>query len=125
MSFVITLDQMESFSDAPGEAGHLLEGYKHGFDSTSLIRTETAPGGGPPLHTHHCEEIHVLPACRMAYIIGDERFEVAGPCAVRIPAYIPHTFTNIGTAACNLICFFPDAKIWEHYEEVGANPLLA
>ncbi len=124
MEYVITLDQMEAFYDEPGEAGHILEGYKHGLTMTTIIRTETAPGGGPPLHRHVSEEVHVLPHCRMAYVIGESHFEVAGPCVVKNPPDVPHTFTNIGDAPFNLICFWPYPNFWENYEELGPNPLL-
>lgn len=59
--YVISMDALESFYDEPGERGWILEGYKHGLSATSVIITETAPQGGPPLHSHHSEEIHVLP----------------------------------------------------------------
>jgi mannose-6-phosphate isomerase-like protein (cupin superfamily) len=124
MPYVITLDEMEMRSDESGVIVHIMEGYKHGFDNTTITRTDTPPGDGPLLHTHVAEEVHVLPACQMAYTIGDDQFEVAGPCIVRIPAHVPHTFTNIGNAPFNLICFWPHPNFWHNYEEVGPKPLI-
>ncbi len=119
MPYIITLDEMEYFAGEPGEAGHIMEGYKHGFENSTIIRTETVPGGGPPLHAHITEELHLLPACRMAYTIGDDQFEACGPCVVRIPARVPHTFTNVGPAPFHLICFWPHPNFWENVEDVG------
>ncbi len=122
--YVIPMERLESFYDEPGEYGWIMEGYKHGFGLTSVIVTQTAPMGGPPLHTHKSEEIHVLPECHLAYVIGDSTFEAHGPCMVNIPAGVPHTFLNIGAETARLVCFFPYNSFWDNYDEVGPNPLL-
>ena len=122
--YVIPMESTEEFYDEPGERGWIMEGYRHGFTLTSVIVTETAPQGGPPLHTHYSEEIHVLPECRIAYIIGDRRFEVTGPCMINIPADVPHTFLNKGDAPARIVCFFPANTFWNNYVELGPNPLL-
>ena len=123
--YAIPIDALEAFYDEPGEYGWIMEGYKHGFSQTSVIVTSTAPQGGPPLHRHSSEEIHVLPECRMAYVMGDRIFEVTGPCMVNIPPGVPHTFLNIGDNLVRIVCFFPANDFWTNYEELGPNPLLA
>ena len=120
----IGLEDMESFYDEPGERGWILEGEKHGFSNTSVILTETAPFGGPPLHTHSSEEVHILPKARLAYVMGDSFFEVEGPCAMNIPAGVAHTFLNLGAEPVRLVCFFPHNNFWSNYDEIGPNPLL-
>ncbi|HEX8600554.1 MAG TPA: cupin domain-containing protein [Chloroflexia bacterium] len=122
--YVIPMERLEAFYDEPGEYGWIMEGHKHGFGLTSVIVTQTAPLGGPPLHTHHSEEVHVLPECRLAYVIGDSTFEAVGPCVVNIPAGVPHTFLNIGPEPVSLVCFFPANSFWDNYDELGPNPLL-
>jgi mannose-6-phosphate isomerase-like protein (cupin superfamily) len=122
--YVISMEALESFYDEPGERGWILEGYKHGLSATSVIITKTAPQGGPPLHSHHSEEIHVLPHCSMAYVMGSDTFTVEGPCVIKIPPELPHTFMNRGTEAVRLVCFFPAGDFWTNYEELGPNPLL-
>ncbi len=122
--YVIPMERLEAFYDEPGEYGWIMEGHKHGFGLTSVIVTQTAPMGGPPLHTHHSEEVHVLPECRLAYVIGDSTFEAQGPCVVNIPAGVPHTFLNIGRETARLVCFFPNNSFWDNYDELGPNPLL-
>ena len=124
-NYVIPMGALEAFYDEPGERGWILEGSKHGLAATSAIVTETAPGGGPPLHRHHTEEIHVLPECLMGYVMGEMVFDVAGPCVVRIPAELPHTFLNRGSSPVRLVCFFPTNDFWTNYEETGPNPLVA
>jgi hypothetical protein len=123
-NYVIPMSALEAFYDEPGERGWILEGYKHGLTTTSAIVTETAPGGGPPMHIHHTEEIHVLPECHMGYAMGEAVFDVFGPCIMRIPARLPHTFLNRGAAPVRLVCFFPAYNFWTNYEEVGPNPLV-
>jgi uncharacterized cupin superfamily protein len=120
----IDLDAMEGFYDEPGERGWTLEGEKHGFSNISVIITETAPFGGPPLHSHSSEEIHILPAAHLAYVMEDHFIEVEGPCAMNIPAGVAHTFLNIGTEAIRIVCFFPHNSFWSNYDELGPNPLL-
>jgi hypothetical protein len=58
-----------------------------------------------------------------AYVLGDQRFIVAGPYVVKIPAGVPHTFLNLGDQPFQLIAVFPDAQF--SYEELGPNPLVA
>ena len=123
--YVVPMDRLESFYDEPGEYGWIMEGHKHGFGLTSVIITQTAPRGGPPLHVHDTEEVHVLPECHLAYVIGDSTFEVEGACVVNIPARVPHTFLNIGAAPARIVCFWPANDFWNNYDELGPNPLLA
>jgi len=51
-----------------------INGDKHGYDSLSLILSELDPGQGPPLHTHECEELHVIYSGTVNYLVGGERF---------------------------------------------------
>jgi mannose-6-phosphate isomerase-like protein (cupin superfamily) len=124
VEYLIGMDNMESFYDEPGERGWILEGEKHGFANTSVIITETAPLGGPPLHTHKSEEVHIVPRARLAYVIGDSYFEIEGPCAIRIPAGVAHTFLNLSPEPTRIVCFFPHNSFWSNYDELGPNPLL-
>jgi mannose-6-phosphate isomerase-like protein (cupin superfamily) len=119
---VFRFSQLTSFYDVPGEFGHILEGRQYGFESLSFIVTEAHPGGGPPLHTHTCEEAHIVLAGTMAYVLGDQRFTVAGPYVVKIPAGVPHTFLNLGDQPVRLIAVFPEKVLG--WEELGPNPLL-
>lgn len=121
-TYVIHLKQMGTFYDVPGEYGYVLEGGNHGFESLSFILTETHPGGGPPLHTHGCEEAHVLLEGSARYIIGKRTFTAQAPYVVRIPANVPHTFMNTGDRVFRLIAVLPGQKI--SYTELGPNPLL-
>jgi quercetin dioxygenase-like cupin family protein len=119
---VFRFTQLTRFSDVPGEAGHLLEGQRYGFESLSFIVAETRPGAGPPLHTHPCEEANIVLEGIATYVLGDQRFTVAGPYVVKIPAGVPHTFLNIGDRSFHLIAVFPDKQL--RWDERGPNPLL-
>lgn len=116
-------DHMVHFYDVPGEYGWVLEGREYGFSGLSIITTETWPGGGPPLHTHDTEEAHLLQQGRYRVLIGERRFDVTGPAAVRIPAGVPHTFVNTGDEILHVVGILPGDSIT--YEELGPNPLLS
>ena len=120
-NYVLKLDQLERIDAGPGEDIHLMRGDKHGFDSLSIIMTDTAPKGGPPLHTHESEEAHVVYEGDVEYVIGAKRFTAKGPYVARVPAGIPHTFVNAGTTQLNLVAIFPDSNYTFKY--VGPNPL--
>ncbi len=120
--YVVKLENMNSFYDVPGEAGYSMDGADHGFESLSFILTETHPHGGPPLHTHETEEAHVIYHGRMAYVVGDRRFDAVGPYIVRIPAGVEHTFINTGDRPLNLTAVFPSSRL--SYKPIGPNPLV-
>jgi mannose-6-phosphate isomerase-like protein (cupin superfamily) len=119
---VFRFTQLTRFSAVPGDSGHLLEGRQYGFDSLSFIVAEMHPGGGPPLHTHPCEEAHIVLEGIATYVLDDQRVTVAGPCVVKIPAGVPHTFLNIGDRSYQLIAAFPDKLL--RWDVRGPNPLL-
>ena len=121
--YVVKLEQMKKLDAGVGETIYLLNGESHGFRSLSFILTETAPGGGPPLHTHESEEAHVLTAGTMSYVVGDKRFVASAPYILRVPANTPHTFVNAGSSPLQLTAVFDSA----HYtfKPVAPNPLQA
>lgn len=119
--YVVELSEMTRIEAGKGETIHLLHGRRHGFESLSFILTETAPGGGPPLHTHDSEEAHVLTSGTMAYVIGDQRFTVSAPYILRVPANTPHTFINAGDTPLSLTAVFGSADYT--FKPIAANPL--
>lgn len=119
--YVVRLEQMTAIEAGKGEKIHLLRGNEHGFKGLSFILTETAPGGGPPLHTHESEEAHVLTSGTMSYVIGDQTFVVSAPYILRVPANTPHTFINAGDTPLALTAVFDSANYT--FKPVAANPL--
>jgi quercetin dioxygenase-like cupin family protein len=99
-----------------------INGDKHGYDSLSLILSELDPGQGPPLHTHECEELHVIYSGTVNYLVGGERFTLTGPFVQHIPAHTPHTFVNAGGTMVKNTAIFGS----KHYtvKILGENPLL-
>jgi mannose-6-phosphate isomerase-like protein (cupin superfamily) len=106
-NYVLKLEQLEHIDAAPGESIYLMRGSEHGFDSLSLILTETQPCGGPPIHVHESEEAHVLFEGCAEYLIGDKHFTAYGPYVARVPAGVPHTFMNCGKEDLHLTAIFP------------------
>ena len=120
-NYVIKLEEMSEIEAGKGEKIHLLRGSEHGFANLSFILTETAPGGGPPLHTHESEEAHILTSGVMSYVIGAETFVVSAPYILRVPANTPHTFVNAGTSPLALTAVFDSANYT--FKPIGPNPL--
>ena len=72
MHYIIPREALEAFYDEPGEKGWILEGFKHGLTTISLILTEKAHGVVHTMQLHHTDEIYVLSVCLMEYIIRDK-----------------------------------------------------
>lgn len=121
-ALVFTFDQLDHYYRVPGEFTYRLTGDQYGFETMSFIITETHPGGGPGLHVHDVEEAHVLLQGRAEYRVGDSTFFVDGPYVAKVPAGVPHTFINAGTAPFNLIAVF--ASKHPTTKRVGPNPLI-
>ncbi len=115
-------DQLTSFYDFPGEAGFFMPGADYGFESLTIIVTETHPHGGPPLHTHAVEEAHILLSGQIDYVIGDDKFTAIAPYIAKVPAGVPHTFINSGKHPLNLIGVLPTST--PVFNELGPNPLI-
>ncbi len=120
--YLFKFDQLTSFYDFPGEAGYFMPGADYGFESLTIIVTETHPHGGPPLHSHAVEEAHVLLSGQMDYVIGDDKFSAVAPYIAKVPAGAPHTFINSGQHPLNLIGVLPTSS--PDYNELGPNPLV-
>ena len=118
-----SFDQLEHYYRIPGEFTHRLIGDQYGFEALSFIITETHPGGGPGLHVHDVEEAHVLLEGSVRYRVGDATFTVNAPYVAKVPAGVPHTFMNTGSAPFNLIAVFPSKH--PTTKRIGANPLIA
>ncbi len=120
--YLFKFDQLISFYDFPGEAGYFMPGADYGFESLTIIVTETHPHGGPPLHTHAVEEAHILLSGQIDYVIGDDTFSAIAPYIAKVPAGAPHTFINSGKHPVNLIGVLPTST--PVFNELGPNPLV-
>ena len=89
--------------------------------TTFTVNGATGPHGGPPLHTHNCDELHIIAVGRVSYLIGKDSFSVAGPFIQRIPAGVPHCFINGESAKVSWRSVFTLKN--PAFEFNGANPL--
>ena len=119
---VTTLADMKKIVVGDGETVYQAEGKNHGINSMSFVITETAPGGGPPLHVHPTEEAHVVLSGTVTYFINDSIFTVTAPYIVNIPPNTPHTFMNSGDTVLNLVGVFGQDN-YGPYKPIGKNPL--
>ena len=120
--YVVLPKHMQEYYDMPGEFGYIAEGKDYGFTSISVFMANTQPGGGPPLHTHDMEEVHVVNEGTVLYYINGKQFTAEGPYIVRIPAGMPHAFMNTGKKPVNVNAILPSKDL--SYNELGRNPLI-
>lgn len=120
MRYVIGIDELAELRPNAHELARFAHGHLFGWDNSTLILTESLPGGGPVPHIHPVEEVHVLGAGQARYRVGDDTFDVEGPTIVRLPADVPHGFVNTGTGLLVMTCFLPTPKL-----ETAFRPDLA
>ena len=76
----------------------LVPGAATAGEAFCLIREETVPGGGPPLHVHHRQtELFVVREGDYEFAAGERRFRAGPGDIVVVPPGIPHAFRNAGT----------------------------
>jgi mannose-6-phosphate isomerase-like protein (cupin superfamily) len=61
-----------------------------------VIVVDAAPGEGPRLHRHPYEEVFVVLAGEVTFVLGDERRVARAGETVVAPSGVPHRFTNTG-----------------------------
>ncbi|MFQ4138675.1 cupin domain-containing protein [Nodosilinea sp. PGN35] len=65
----------------------------------SVVISTTPPAGGPPLHVHeHEDELFYILRGTYEFRFGDETITANSGDLVHLPAHIPHTFRNVGSA---------------------------
>jgi mannose-6-phosphate isomerase-like protein (cupin superfamily) len=122
-NYVTRLEQMKKVEAGHGETVYQMEGRDYNLDDLSLVIAETQPGGGPDLHWHTADEVHVVLKGTVTYIIGDSVFTVTGRSVINVPARVPHTFINAGDSVLNLVAFFSQDS-YGGYHPLGPNPLI-
>lgn len=112
--FALAKSDLDVINPGPGEYVHVMEGQRHGYQNLTIGITYTAPGGAPPMHTHHGEEAHVLlKGQKILYALGDSIFVMEGPYIVNIPPMVPHSFQNLDAEVAELVVVFP-TNVWEY-----------
>jgi mannose-6-phosphate isomerase-like protein (cupin superfamily) len=96
-----TLPQILNASDLPGETSRRFEGYLHGDVHVSFFVSATPPGRGPSLHKHPYEEVFVVQAGTLTFVVGEATVEAGAGQIVIVPPDTPHKFTNTGTAVAH------------------------
>jgi mannose-6-phosphate isomerase-like protein (cupin superfamily) len=97
---------------------------KIGADETreaySLLRGNTPPGLGPPLHVHEREDetFYVLSGTYDMQC-GAEVVRVDAGSCVHLPRYIPHTFRNASDEPAALVEFITPGGIERYFDAVG------
>lgn len=76
----------------------LVPGHATAGEAFCLVREETKPGGGPPLHVHHRQtELFVVQEGDYEFVAGDQRLRAGPGDVVVVPPGTPHAFRNAGT----------------------------
>ena len=120
--YIIEPKHLKKYYDHPGELGYIAQGEDYDFKSLSVIMAMAMPNGGPPLHSHGMEELHIVYDGTVEYMIKEKRFTAIGPFIMKIPAGVPHAFMNRGETPINIVGILPENNT--SYQELGPNPLL-
>ena len=82
----------------------LVPGTATAGESFCLIREETVPGGGPPLHVHHRQtELFIVQDGDYEFAAGERRFRAGPGDVVVVPPGTPHTFRNAGATRASFL----------------------
>jgi mannose-6-phosphate isomerase-like protein (cupin superfamily) len=79
-----------------GGSVRYLEGARYGLQ-TSIYRSETVAGGGPPPHAHPYTEFFVIEDGAARFQVGGEVIEAGRGDVVIVPADVTHSFVNPGS----------------------------
>lgn len=107
-----------------GEKGRFLLRSEDTGGLLTFMEVTTAPGGGPPLHTHEAEdETFFVVAGRYAVYLGDEVHELGPGDLVYGPRGVPHKFRNIDGSPSRLVVVATPGGVEGFFE--GLSKLLA
>lgn len=106
-----TILNKDDLPRAPHTGTATFEGYLHGGVALSFFWVELAPGDGPRLHRHPCEEVLIILEGRGAFVLGSETLEVVAGQIVIVPPDMPHKFTNTGEGPLRQIDILPSEQI--------------
>jgi mannose-6-phosphate isomerase-like protein (cupin superfamily) len=82
----------------------LVPGSATTDEAFCLIREETEPGGGPPLHVHHRQtELFIVQEGDYEFAAGERRFRAGPGDVVVVPPGTPHTFRNAGATRASFL----------------------
>ena len=87
----------------------------------ALVRWDIPPGApGPPVHIHHgaSETFYVLDG-QVTFTRGTDTIDVGPGGALHIPAGLPHTMTNLGSAHALVLELYAPGALLELVREVG------
>ncbi|HEV8190943.1 MAG TPA: cupin domain-containing protein [Ktedonobacterales bacterium] len=88
-----------------------LEGNRYGGTNVSFFWVELAPGDGPRLHRHPCEEVLIVVDGCGTFVLGSETLEAMAGQIVIVPPDMPHKFTNSGMGVLKQIDIPPSKQI--------------
>jgi quercetin dioxygenase-like cupin family protein len=75
-----------------GENSERFDGHEHDA-SVCFFLSHNKPGTGPSLHTHPYEEIFIVQAGEVIFVVGDETVEASAGDILVVPPNTPHKFT--------------------------------
>ena len=104
--------------------------FKVGADETRgnmfVIEHRNLAPGGPPLHMHLSQEewFYVMEG-RVAFVVGENRLELAPGESLLAPRRVPHTFSSMAPLSHMLIAFAPAGKMEEYFRDARGDGKLA
>ncbi len=99
-------------NDLPGNhTSRQFEGHLHHATYLSFFISDTPPGKGPSLHTHPYEEIFIIEAGTLTFVVGTETIDATPGQIVIVPPETPHKFTNTGAENARHIDLHANAQM--------------
>ncbi|MEJ7900529.1 MAG: cupin domain-containing protein [Thermomicrobiales bacterium] len=112
MKYLIERNAMPVFPVGPaGSRASIFHGAAHEFPGVSLMLSELQPGEGPALHRHTYDEAFAIGQGHAEFTIDGTVVEADPGDVVLVPAGIPHSFLNAGTAVLRLTAVHVASKV--------------
>lgn len=96
----------------------------HGRDTggvLSVVESHDLPGGGPPLHIHHCEdETFQILEGEYEFMCDGKTFIAQKGATIFAPRGVPHTYRYLGQTPGRLMVTLTPAGFEGFFEEVDA-----
>lgn len=115
-----TLDLQEEWSEE-GPAQRLKSAFAlhrgAGTHDSTVIYFELEPGGAVGTHTDSAEEVVLVLEGTVQVTLGEEQGQLSAGELALVPAMVPHSVRNAGSATARCVGFFAGARVVSTFEQ--------
>ncbi|MGY4309481.1 quercetin dioxygenase-like cupin family protein [Bradyrhizobium sp. USDA 4369] len=118
-AWILSQDDGAWFDAVPGEAMRIrVRGTDVGGRYT-IVESISQPLAGPPLHSHHEDEVICVHEGVLTFVVNGARLEAGPGSIVVIPGGAEHAWRNFGSQPARYIAVFTPGGIDELLAQVG------